>query len=79
MSRICRILWLDDDFSTTSNNFNMMNTHIRHVKEKLSKNNIEPIVEQCVYVNDFIARATEKANQWDVFIIDINGWRDEKA
>ena len=79
MSRICKILWLDDDFSIASNNFNMMNTHVRHVKEKLSKNNIEPIVEQCVYVNDFIARATEKANQWDVFIIDINGWRDEKA
>lgn len=79
MSRICRILWLDDDFSTTSNNFQMMNTHVRHVKDKLSKNDIEPIVEQCVYVNDFIARATEKANQWDVFIIDINGWRDEKA
>lgn len=75
MNKQCRILWLDDDFSTESTNYKAMSAHLRHVEDAFkNKGLVKPEIVTKVYVDEFLAEAKERINYWDVFIVDINGF-----
>ncbi len=79
MERKCRILWLDDDFSTTSDKCRTMKMHESHIRKEFAEKGVDVEIKTCVYVNDFVTMACDNNYTWDVFILDINGKEDENS